>query len=161
MAKISDPVRAFHKTIKNLYDTEKQLEMALPKMAKAATGEELAAGFEDHLQETKGHIRRLEKIFKIIGAKQEKHAGNTIRGLIADSRMVISADAPVLLKDAMLAAAGRDVEHYEMACYMNAIQEAQGLELQSAVDLLEETLQEEKRADLKLADALRQNLQAA
>lgn len=161
MTKINDPVRAFHKTIKNLYDIEKQLEIALPKMAAAATDEELSTGFKDHLEETKGHIHRLEQIFKIIDAKPEKHAGNTIRGLIADGRMVISADAPAPLKDSMLAAAGRDVEHYEMACYMNAIQEAKGLELQSAVDLLEETLQEEKQADLKLADALKQKLQAA
>jgi ferritin-like metal-binding protein YciE len=161
MTNISDPAKSFQLTIKTLYDIEKQLEIALPKMAEAAANEELVAGFEEHLKQTEDHSQRLEEIFEIIGAQPEKHAADAIRGLIADGRQIISTDAPAALKDALLAGAGRDVEHYEMACYMNAIEEARGLGLTEAVDLLEETLGEEKEADQKLTAAVKDNLKVA
>src|SRR5436190_1359285 len=100
MTNISDPAKSFQLTIKTLYDIEKQLEIALPKMAEAAANEELVAGFEEHLKQTEDHSQRLEEIFEIIGAQPEKHAADAIRGLIADGRQIISTDAPAALKDA-------------------------------------------------------------
>ncbi len=84
-----------------------------------------------------------------------------IRGLVADGSVIMKADAPDALRDAMLAGAGRDVEHYEMACYMNAIEEAKALGLDEVVALLEETLAEEQAADEKLMTALKNNLALA
>ncbi len=161
MAKIPNPEKGFHLEVKILYDIEKQLEVALPKMAEAATDPELAEGFRMHLEETEEHSRRLEQIFDMIGQAPEKHAVDAIRGLIADGTVIATADAPDALKDAMLAGAARDVEHYEMACYMNAIEEAKALGLSEAVDLLEETLAEEEAADEKLMTVLKNNLEIA
>jgi len=153
MAKIniSDPIKAFQFTLQTLYDVEKQLEQTLPKLSKAATSEELAETFKEHLEETKNHSKRLEEVFKMLGEKAQRKPGEAIKGLIADGRMIISSDAPEGLKDALLAGAGRDVENYEMAMYMNAIEEAKGLDLKDAADLLEDTLDEEKEADKLLA----------
>ena len=161
MAKIMNTMKSFHLRIKTLYDIEKRLETALPKMAKAAANPELAAGFLAHLEETKEHSRRLEKIFEMIGAAPQKHAGETIRGLIADGNMKAKADAPDAVRDVMIAGAGRDVEHFEMACYMNAIEEAKGLGLDDVVALLEETLEEEVATDKKLEAAFKENLALA
>lgn len=157
MTKIMNPAKSFHLRIKTLYDIEKQLETALPKMADAASNPELEAGFLAHLEETKEHSKRLEKIFVMIDSTPEKHAGETIRGLIADGDSMAKADAPDALRDVMLAGAGRDVEHFEMACYMNAIEEAKGLGLDEAVKLLEMTLEEEIATDKKLANAFKEN----
>ncbi len=144
LMKVTDPTKAFHNTIKTLYDVEKQLEVALPKMADAATNPSLKEGFSMHLKETEGQSVRLEKIFSIMDASPEKHPGQSIRGLLADGAAVIAAEAPDALKDSMLAAAGRSVEHFEMACYLDAIEEAKQLGMSDVVTLLEETLAEEK-----------------
>ncbi len=161
MAKIKNPTDSFVLKMKTLYDIEKQLEVALPKMAKAATNPDLIEGFNMHLEETKMHSERLEKIFEMIEEKPEKHPSEAIRGIIADAAAIIDTDAPAALKDAMLAGAGRTAEHFEMACYMTAIEEADYLDLSDAVDLLEETLEEEEAADDKLTIALKDNLEAA
>lgn len=161
MAVVKDPERGFHLRIKTLYDIEKQLEVALPKMAEAATDPKLESGFLSHLEETQEQISRLEEIFQMIEARPEKHAGDTIRGLIADGNTIINTEAPDSLRDEMLAGAGRDVEHFEIACYMNAITEAKGLGLNEAVALLEASLSEEIAAEKKLERAFKENLQLA
>jgi len=158
MTKIMNPTKAFEYRIKSLYDTEKQLESALPKMARAATSPELAAGFREHLEETKVQSERLENIFKMIDVTPRKQTGETIRALIADGKTKMEMDAPDALKDQMIAGAGRDVEHFEMACYMNAILEAKGLGLYDVAELLEMTLAEEIVADEKLEVAFKNNL---
>jgi ferritin-like metal-binding protein YciE len=145
----------------NALRIEKQLEKALPKMAKAATNPDLVKGFKTHLEETKGHSKRLEEIFKMMEMSPKKFAGEGIRGIIADGGMIAEADAPEALKDAKLAAAGRDVEHYEMACYMNAIEEAKGMGLSEVVMLLQQNLAEEQTADKKLTVALKDSLKLA
>lgn len=155
---VTDLQKRFHLRVKTLYDIEKQLEIALPKMADAANDPTLKQGFLDHLEETKEHSKRLEKIFEMIEEKAEKHQGETIRGLLADGDALAAIEAPEALKDEMLAGAGRDVEHFEMASYMNAIEEAKGLSLDEAVKLLEISLGEEIGADEKLEKALKENL---
>lgn len=140
---------------------EKQLEEALPKMAEAATDPELAKGFEMHLKETEGQSKRLEQIFEILDAEPEMHELEAIRGLIADGDAISTAYTRGALRDVMLAGAGRDVEHYEMSSYMNAIEEAKELDLTKVVTLLEETLEEEKMSEEKLTTALKNNLELA
>ncbi len=161
MATIPNPAKGFHLEIKILYDIEKQLEVALPKMAEAATDPELAEGFLQHLRETEQQSKRLEQIFDMLGMPPEKHTMEGIRGIIADGTVMANADAPDALRDAKIAGSGRDVEHYEMACYMNAIEEAGALGLTDAVSLLEETLKEEQNADQILMAALQKNLALA
>lgn len=161
MAKITDPSKAFHLKIKTLYDIEKQLEKALPKMAEAASNPDLAEGFETHLKETEEHSARLEKIFEMIGAAPERHASEGIKGIIADGEAIIATEAPEALKDAMLAGAARSAEHFEISCYTSAVEEAKALDLDEAADLLAETLDEEEATDEKLADAFEVSLEAA
>lgn len=161
MTKIITPTDVFMLKLQALYDIEQQLEKALPKMAKAATDPELADGFMTHLEETKGHIDRLEQIFGMLDAKPKKTASEGIRGIIEDGTWVIQSDAPAAIKDSMLASAARYAEHYEMAGYLSAIEEAGYLEFTDAVDLLTATLSEEQIADTKLAAALKKNLETA
>ena len=161
MTKIINSSKAFHHKVKTLYDIEKQLENALPKMAEAAISPELAEGFLAHLEETVGHSERLEQIFELIDVAPEKHPGEAIRGLIMEASTIINTEAPSAVKDAMLAGAGRTVEHYEMACYMNAIEEAKALGYVDVVVLLKDTLQEELAADKLLVTALKKNLVTA
>ncbi|HRH26172.1 MAG TPA: DUF892 family protein [Candidatus Paceibacterota bacterium] len=152
MAKITDFSKAFEAKIQALYDIEHQVVKALPKMVKGATNPMLKKSFELHLGETKDHIVRLEKIFKILGAKPKKLACEGIRGIIADGEWVMKeVDAPEVVQDAMLAGAVRYVEHYEMAGYMAAIDEAKSLGLPDVLTLLMQTHDEEKAADKELA----------
>ncbi|MBY0310284.1 DUF892 family protein [Patescibacteria group bacterium] len=161
MAKIIDTASAFYLRIKTLYDIEKQLEMALPKMAEAATNPELEAGLLAHLEETKEQSQRLEQIFGMLEMPPELQATETIRALIADGDTVASHSAPDELRDVLIAGAGREVEHYEMAVYMNAIEEAKGLGLDDAVALLELSLAEETEAEETLEKAFKDNLEIA
>lgn len=158
MAKIMDVEKGFHLRVKTLYDIEKQLEVALPKMAEAATSPDLEKGLLLHLEETKEHSRRLEQIFAMLEVPPEKHAGDAIRGLISDGNSMAAAEAPDSLRDVLIAGAGRGVEHYEMACYLNAIEEAEGLGYTEAVELLETTLAEEVAAEERLEIAFTDNL---
>ncbi|MBX4201583.1 DUF892 family protein [Candidatus Saccharibacteria bacterium] len=161
MAQLTDSITGFNLEIKTLYDIEKQLEKALPRMAEAAINPELSEGFMEHLEETKEHANRLEKIFKLIGVPAQAHPSQSIKGLIADGDEIAASNGPEELRDALLAGAARGVEHFEMACYMNAIETAKQLELSEAVELLEDTLGEEEAADEKLKAAVIDNLQLA
>jgi ferritin-like metal-binding protein YciE len=162
MAKITDATKAFTLKIQSLYDVEKQLEKALPKMAKASTDPELAEGFLAHLEETKGHSERLELIFEMLDASPKKTKSEGIRGIIEDGSWIIEeATAPDEIRDSMIAGAARYAEHYEMAGYMNAIEEAKLLGLTEVVELLSATLKEEENADKILAGAMKKALKAA
>ncbi len=161
MTKIINSKKSFHLKVKTLYDIEKQLENALPKMAEAATDPELKDGFTTHLEETQMHSERLEQIFQLIDAEPERHASAGIKGIIEEGKTIIDADAPSAIKDAMLAGAARSAEHFEMACYLTAIEEAKGLEYDDVVALLTETLEEEEATDEKLSVAQANNLTLA
>jgi len=161
MPTITDTTKAFIAKLQALYDIEKQLEKALPKLAKAAAHPELAAGFRMHLAQTKEHSERLEELFELLEVKPKKMKAEGVRGIIADGEWVIGVDAPSAVKDVMLAAAARYAEHYEMAGYLSAIAQAHALGLTDATVILTKTLNEEKAADEILASAMAQNLSNA
>jgi ferritin-like metal-binding protein YciE len=135
-----------------LYDIETQLVKALPKMAKAASDEDLKKGFTDHAKETAIHATRLEEIFEMLDMKPKKMKVEAIRGLIADAEWIIKEKPSADLLDAVLIASARYVEHYEMAGYMSAIEWAELLEMDEAADLLKSTLEEESNTDAKLVE---------
>lgn len=138
--------------LKDLYSAENQLVKALPKMAKAATNEELKAGFEEHLEQTKGHVERLEQIAEQLGAKLGGHKCKAMEGLIEEGAELIDEDAEDAIRDAGLIGAAQRVEHYEMAGYGTAIALANGLGHTEAAELLQQTLDEEKETDEKLTE---------
>ena len=138
--------------LKDLYNAENQLIKALPKMAKAATNEDLSQAFTDHLQETEGQVERLEKIFRGLGVSPKGKKCKAMEGLIAEGKETIDEDADPTVKDAALIAAAQRVEHYEMAGYGCVRTYARLLGEEDAAELLQETLDEEGNADKKLTD---------
>jgi ferritin-like metal-binding protein YciE len=139
----------FVEEIKDIYDAEKQLVKALPKMAKAAGSEELRAAFEDHLEITKGHVSRLEEVFKLLGTPARGKTCEGMKGLIKEGEEAIEELDGIVL-DAALIASAQKVEHYEIATYGTLATFADVLEKQDEKDLLGQTLEEEKEADEKL-----------
>ena len=136
--------------LRDLYNAENQLIKALPKMAKAANSEELSSGFEAHLEQTKGHIQRLEQVFQKLGEKTLGKKCKAMEGLIAEGAEVLDEDFEGEVADAALIGAARRVEHYEMAAYSTVIKFAEMLGQDEAVKLLEQTLEEETETDEKL-----------
>lgn len=138
--------------LKDLYNAENQLVKALPKMAKAARSEALREGFEQHLQQTKGHVQRLEQIF---GAMDENPKGRKcagMQGLVQEGEEVIEENSDGDALDAGLIAAAQRVEHYEIAGYGCVRTFAELLGESEAVNLLQQTLDEEKETDEKLTE---------
>jgi ferritin-like metal-binding protein YciE len=131
---------------------EKQLTKALPKMAKAATSEELRNGFPEHLQQTRGHVERLEQIFEALGERSggKKCAG--MEGLIEEGAEVIGDDFEGNVMDAALIGAAQRVEHYEIAAYGTVCAFAELLGETEHLGLLQQTLGEEKQTDEKLTE---------
>ena len=150
----------FKEEIKDLYDAEKRLVLALPKMAKSASSAELRTAFEEHLEQTKTHVQRLEQVFDLMGtaAKGKPCAG--MKGLLEEGEEVMGEDATEELMDAALIGAAQRVEHYEMAAYGTARTMAEHLGNDEAVGLLQETLDEEKDADEKLTQISLQLLES-
>jgi ferritin-like metal-binding protein YciE len=139
--------------LKDLYSAEKQLTKALPKMAKAATNEDLKEAFESHLEETEGQVQRLEQIFKqldISFSRVEKC--KAMEGLIEEGKEIMEEGLEPEVLDAALICAAQKVEHYEMAGYGCARTFAQQLGHSDVAGLLQETLDEEGAADKKLND---------
>ncbi len=142
----------FHHELKDLYSAENQLVKALPKMAKAASNEELKAGFEEHLEQTKRHVERLDEIAAQLGKKLGGHKCKAMEGLIEEGSELISEDAEDGVRDAGLIGAAQRVEHYEIAGYGTARALAQHLGHEDLADILTETLEEEKETDVKLTE---------
>src|SRR5882757_8443175 len=142
----------FHHELKDLYSAEAQLVKALPKMAKAATNEELKAGFEEHLEQTREHIQRLEQIGESLEMALTGHKCKAMEGLIAEGAELISEDAEDSVRDAGLIGAAQRVEHYEIAGYGTARALATRLGQEDIADLLGQTLEEEKETDAKLTE---------
>ena len=138
--------------LKDLYSAEKQLVKALPKMAKAATSEELRAGFEEHLEQTKGHVQRLEEIFTMLGKRGSGKKCMGMEGLVKEGSEIMSEDFEEDVMDAALIAAAQRVEHYEIAGYGTVCAYAELLGEKKHADLLRQTLQEEKETDQKLTE---------
>jgi len=143
----------FVEQLRDLYDAENQLIKALPKMAKGANSEELRHGFEEHLEQTKGHAQRIEQIFEQLGEKARGKKCKAMEGLIKEGSETLEEDiSNEDVKDAAIIAAAQRVEHYEIAGYGTARTFANLLGQQEAVSLLEQTLQEEKETDAKLTE---------
>jgi len=138
--------------LKDLYDAENQLIEALPKMAAASSSAELRAGFEAHLQQTRGHAIRLEQILASLGEDAKGKKCKAIRGLVAEGGDIIDSDFEGAVKDAGLIGAAQSVEHYEIAAYGTARAFAEILGDNSGVRLLEQTLEEEKETNDKLSE---------
>src|ERR1700681_387102 len=149
--------------LRDIYNAENQLTKALPKMAKAATSDDLRAGFESHLEQTKGHVERLERIFKELGEKPTGKKCKGMEGLVKEGEEMIQEDElEGEALDAGLISAAQRVEHYEIAAYGCVRTYANILGEKEAVSLLEETLEEEKETDQKLTElAERINVEAA
>src|SRR3954469_7109688 len=139
----------FVEEVRDIYDAEKQLVKALPKMARAAESEELRAAFEEHLEITKAHVGRLEEVFKLLGVAARGKTCEGMKGLIEEGAEAIEEMEGVVL-DAALIASAQKVEHYEIATYGTLATFAEVLDMQDAKDLLGQTLDEEKEADEKL-----------
>jgi ferritin-like metal-binding protein YciE len=137
--------------LKDLYSAENQLLKALPKMAKAASSAELRTAFEDHLEQTRGQVERLERIFKKLGASPKGKKCKAMEGLIEEGSELMAEQAEPAVMDAALIAAAQRVEHYEMAGYGCVRTYARLLGHKEAADLLQATLQEEAAADKKLS----------
>jgi ferritin-like metal-binding protein YciE len=138
--------------MQDLYDAEKQLVKALPKMAKAATSEELQQAIRDHLEETANQVARLEQAFERLEKQPKAKPCKAMRGLIEEGSDVIEEDAQAPFSDLGLIAAAQRVEHYEISAYGTARAMAEQLGQDEIVALLEETEDEEKAADSKLSD---------
>ena len=136
----------FEHEISDLYSAETQLVAALPKLAQAASNDELRQAFEHHLDETREHVRRLEEIRGQIGSSSSEQCEG-MRGLIEEGQEVITASGDVNVKDAALISAAQRVEHYEIAAHGTARTLADELDLDDAKDLLDQTLDEESNAD--------------
>lgn len=142
----------FEDTLKDVYFAENEILKALPKMAKKATSPDLQEAFAEHAEETKGQVKRLDGIFKLLGKKAEGKECHALKGLVkeAEELMEEAKSGPVL--DAGLIACAQAVEHYEMARYGALSAWAEQLEMEEAGELLEETLDEEKAADERLTE---------
>jgi ferritin-like metal-binding protein YciE len=141
--------------LKDLYSAENQLLKALPKMAKAATAKPLKAGFEKHLKQTEGHVKRLEQIFKGLKVSPGGKKCKAMEGLIAEGQEVISENAQPEVRDAALIAAAQRVEHYEIAGYGCVQTYATLLSNKAAAKILQKTLDEEGATDKTLTQLAR------
>ena len=152
MSKIENLRELLVHELKDLYSAETQLVKALPKFAKAATDEDLVQAFEEHLEQTKGQVERLDRIFEILGEKPRGKTCEAMKGLVAEGNETISEDATDEVKDAALIAAAQKVEHYEIAGYGTVRTFANLLGEREVADLLQETLDEEGETDKKLTE---------
>jgi ferritin-like metal-binding protein YciE len=137
----------FLDTLKDIYYAEKQIYKSLPKMAKAASSDQLRKAFENHHDETEGHIERLERIFELLGKPARGKKCDAIEGILDEGEEIMDEykDAPAL--DAGLLAAAQAVEHYEISRYGTLKSWADKLGINEAVKLLDQTLAEEKKTD--------------
>ncbi len=138
--------------LKDIYNAENQLLKALPKMAKKATSAELKSGFEEHLEQTRGHIKRLEEVFEELGKTAKGKTCHAMKGLLEEGAEIMGEEMEPHVMDAALIAAAQKVEHYEFASYGTVRSWAELLGKDCACDLLQQTLDEEKETDEKLTE---------
>jgi ferritin-like metal-binding protein YciE len=141
---------AFIDELRDAYDAEKQLIKALPKMAKAAASVDLRTAFEDHLEETRVQVERLEDVFASLDEKVRGKHCDGIEGIIEEGKSTMQEDFDDATMDACLIAAAQRAEHYEMAAYGTLVAWARAMGHTEAAELLQQTLNEEKAADEKL-----------
>lgn len=142
---------AFVDELRDVLSAEKQLLKALPKMAKAASNEELKSAFQSHLEETESQVGRLEKVFELVGHPAKAKKCEAMEGLLEEGKSIMEEDAEPEVMDALLIAAAQKVEHYEIATYGTLCAWAEVLGNSKALKLLQETFDEESAADKKLS----------
>jgi ferritin-like metal-binding protein YciE len=142
----------FEETLRDIYYAEKAILKALPKMAKKASSEDLSAAFEEHRQQTEGHVERLEQIFKMVDKAARGKKCEAIEGLTKEADEIIKEAETDTVRDAGMLAAAQAVEHYEISRYGTLKAWAEKLGMNDAAQLLDETLQEEKETDEKLTE---------
>ncbi len=148
----SQLMQLFEDELKDIYWAEKALTKAIPKMIKKATSEELIEALTNHMEETEGHVSRVEQVFATFGKKAEAVKCEAMTGLIKEAEEIMEECETGSMCDAGIISAAQKVEHYEIATYGTLRQFAETLGLTEAVTLLETTLEEEKEADAALTD---------
>lgn len=148
--KVDSVDKLFVNELKDLYSAEKQITRALPKMAKAATSNELRNAFQTHLEETRDQIERLEQVFKMVGQRASAKTCKGMKGLLEEGEEVMKETEEGELRDAAMISAAQRVEHYEMAAYGTMRTLADLMGQHEISKLLQKTLDEEGNADKKL-----------
>lgn len=138
--------------LRDMHHAEMQLTRALPKMAEAASSDELREAFENHLEDTRAQVERLDHIFERLDVKPGRKKCKAMEGLIAEGKDAIAEDAEPMVHDAALISSAQRIEHYEIAGYGCAKAFALLLELSEIAELLDQSLQEESMADEKLTE---------
>jgi ferritin-like metal-binding protein YciE len=139
--------------LKDIYYAEQALLKALPEIKNACTTEELEDAFEAHMRQTERHVKRLEKVFRLIGQQPEAKKCEAMEGLIKECRSIISeTEEGTMTRDAALIIAAQKIEHYEIATYGGLVQLAVTMGMERAAEILDRTLQEEEDTDLMLTD---------
>jgi len=138
--------------LKDLYNAENQLVKALPKVAKTASNPRLKQAVEEHLEQTRHHVERLEQVFQEVNARAKGKTCQAMEGIIEEAKELMSEKPEAAVLDAGLIGAAQKVEHYEIAGYGTVRAWARQLGFNTAAKLLEETLEEEKAADRKLTE---------
>lgn len=149
----------FTDELKDIYWAEKHLVKALPKMAKAATSEELANSITEHLEATKGHVTRLEQVFELLGEKAQAKKCEAMEGLVKEGESIVEdTDEGTATRDVGIILASQKIEHYEIATYGGLAQLATTLGLDDVSEILNSTLAEEKEADSLLTGIAENNI---
>jgi len=159
--RITNPDTLLEEELKDLYDAEKRLLRAIPKMAKNASSEELRSALKEHLEVTRNQVDRLEQIFGMLDLPAKAKTCNGMKGIIAEGEETMGEDMEGALMDAAIAGAAQRVEHYEMAAYGAAHAIAEHLGNRDVADLLQQTWDEEREADEKLSQIASQMLEMA
>ncbi|WP_347158757.1 ferritin-like domain-containing protein [Pontibacter chitinilyticus] len=133
--------------LKDIYSAEHQITKALPKMMEATSSDKLRGAFKDHLEMTEQQIKRLDKVFKVLGEKAEAEHCKAMEGIIKEAESMMSEKADASVMDAALIGCAQRVEHYEIAAYGTVCTYAKQLNMNDALDLLLTTLDEEKQTD--------------
>jgi ferritin-like metal-binding protein YciE len=152
--------------LRDIYHAEKQLTRALPKLARAASNEQLKEAFTQHLEETRGQIERLEQVFELLDTRTRGKPCHAMEGLIEEAKEIMEMSLEPELLDVALIAAAQKVEHYEIAGYGTLVALAQTSGFNEAAQLLQETLDEEKKTDqllneLAISDVNKKAMEAA
>lgn len=138
--------------VRDLYDAEKQLVKALPKLAKAAESEELADAIRAHLEQTEGQVSRLESVFEALGVSAKGRACKGMKGLVEEGSESMKTEKDGIRRDLAIIAAAQKVEHYEISAYGTSRTIAEQIGNTEAANLLQKTEDEEKEADQKLTE---------
>ncbi len=149
--KLNDLKDLLEHELKDLYSAENQVSNALPKLAKSAKNKKLRTAFEQHLEQTKNQIKRLEQVAKDIKVDIKGEECKAMKGLVKEGEDMMKEDAADSVLDAGLIASAQRVEHYEIAGYGTVVRYLEMLNLKDAAKLMEETLKEEKETDKKLS----------